>query len=75
MDEALELVDAVADSEFEGLVTWLVRLLGLVVLLVGLGLWLLTDAGLLVVPALLILVGVVLLAAPTVLLFLAELGG
>lgn len=42
-------------------------------LLGGLGLWLLTDAGLLVLPALLMLVGVVLIAAPSVLLLLAEL--
>ena len=73
MDEALEVVDVVADSGFEGVVTWLLRLVGLVAVLAGLGLWLLTDMGLLVVPALLIVVGLVLLAAPSVLLALAEL--
>jgi hypothetical protein len=72
MDEALEVVDVVADSGFEGVVTWALRLLGLVVLLAGLGMWLLTDAGLLVLPALLILGGLVLLAVPSVLLVLAE---
>ena len=72
MDEALEVVDVVADSGFEGIVTWALRLLGLVVLLAGLGLWLFTDAGLLVLPALLILGGLVLLAVPSVLLVLAE---
>jgi len=52
MDEALEVVDVVADAGLEGVVTWLLRLL-----------WL---------PALLILVGIVLLVAPSVLLALAE---
>ncbi|WP_324756798.1 hypothetical protein [Haloarcula montana] len=72
MDEALEVVDIVADSGFEGIVTWVLRLVGLVVLIAGLGMWLFTDAGLLVVPALLILGGLVLLATPSVLLLLAE---
>jgi hypothetical protein len=72
MDEALEVVDIVADSGFEGIVTWVLRLVGLVVLIAGLGMWLFTDAGLLVVPALLILGGLVLLAAPSVLLLIAE---
>jgi hypothetical protein len=73
MDEALEVVDVVADSGFEGVLTWLLRLLGLLVVLSGVGLWLFTDMGLLVVPALLMLVGAVLLVAPSILLFLAEL--
>lgn len=73
MEEALEAAEVVADSELEGVFTWLLRLLGVLFVLGGLGMWLLTDAGLLVLPALLILVGIVLLAAPSVLLFLAEL--
>jgi hypothetical protein len=73
MEEALEAAEVVADSELEGVFTWLLRLLGVLFLLGGLGLWLLTDAGLLVLPALLMLVGVVLIAAPSVLLLLAEL--
>ncbi|MBX0321961.1 hypothetical protein EGH21_02830 [Halomicroarcula sp. F13] len=73
MDEALEVVEVVADSELEGVVTWLLRLVGLVALLAGLGLWLFTEMGLLVLPALLMFVGVVLLVAPSVLLLAAEL--
>lgn len=73
MDEILDAVDLLADSGLEGIVTWLVRVVGLVALLAGLGLWLVTEMGLLVVPALLILVGLVLLVAPSVLLFAAEL--
>ncbi|MGB9952697.1 hypothetical protein [Haloarcula sp. Atlit-7R] len=73
MDEILDVVDLVADSGFEGIVTWLVRIVGLVALLGGLGLWLFTDMGLLVVPAVLLLVGLVLLIAPSVLLLAAEL--
>jgi len=62
----LEVVEVVADAELEGAFTWLVGLLGLVLVGVGPGLWLLTDAGLLVL-------GVVLLVAPSVLLAAAEL--
>ena len=75
MDEALEVVEVVADSELEGAFVWLLRVLGLLAVLAGLGLWLFTEAGLLVLPAALIALGVVLLVAPNVLLFLAELGG
>jgi len=73
MDEALEVVDVVADSGFEGLISWALRIAGLLAILAGLGLWLGTEMGLLVIPALLILGGLVLLVAPSVLLALAEL--
>lgn len=73
MDEALEIVDLLADSGVEGAVTWLLRLVGAVAVLAGVGLWLFTEMGLLVVPALLIAGGVVLLVAPSVLFALAEL--
>ena len=73
MDEALEVAEFVAESELEGIVTWLLRAVGIVAVLAGLGLWLLTDAGLLVVPALLIGTGLVLLVVPQLLLALAEL--
>ncbi|WP_152041385.1 hypothetical protein [Salinigranum salinum] len=73
MDEALEAAELVADSELEGVVVWLLRVAGLVCVLAGLGLWLFTEAGLLVLPALLVVVGVVLVVAPSVLLALAEL--
>jgi putative effector of murein hydrolase LrgA (UPF0299 family) len=73
MDDALEVVDVLADSGLEGAITWLFRIVGLVAVLAGLGLWLLTDMGLLFVPAALIVLGLVLLVAPSVLLVLAEL--
>ena len=73
MDEALEVVDVLADSGLEGAITWLLRLVGLVAVLAGLGLWLFTEMGLLFVPAALIVLGLVLLVAPTILLALAEL--
>jgi hypothetical protein len=75
MDEVLEAVEVVADSELEGAFVWLLRLLGLLAVLAGLGLWLFTEAGLFVLPALLVVVGLVLLVAPNVLLTLAELTG
>ncbi|MFC7020178.1 MULTISPECIES: hypothetical protein [Haloarcula] len=73
MDEVLDVVDVAADSGFEGIVAWLLRLVGLVAVLAGLGLWLFTEMGLFVVPAVLVLVGLVLLVAPLVLLLAAEL--
>jgi len=72
-DEALEVVDLLADSGLEGVVTWSLRLVGLLAVLAGISRWLFTEMGLLVVPGLLIAVGVVLLVAPSVLLALAEL--
>lgn len=73
MDEALEAVELVADSELEGAFTWLLRIIGLLALLAGIGLWLFTEMGLLVLPAVLMVVGLVLLVAPSILLALAEL--
>jgi len=73
MDEALEVVEVLADSGLEEALAWILRILGVVAILAGLGLWLLTDAGLLVLPAALILLGVLLLVIPQVLLALTEL--
>ncbi|SDC58478.1 hypothetical protein [Natrinema hispanicum] len=75
MDDVLELVDLVADSELEGVFVWLLRLVGLVAVVAGLGLWLLTDMGILVLPLILIVVGIALLVVPSVLLSIAELFG
>ena len=73
MDEALDAVELLAEFGLEGIVAWILRLVGLVALVAGLGLWLFTEMGLLFIPAVLIVVGVVLLIAPSVLLFLTEL--
>ena len=74
MDDVLELVDFVADSGLEGVVVWLLRLAGLFAVVAGLGLWLLTDIGV-VLPLVLLVGGLVLLVAPSVLLVVAELFG
>ncbi|RZH67356.1 hypothetical protein [Natrinema altunense] len=74
MDEVLELADVVADSELEGLFVWLLRLVGLLAILGGLAIWLLTDISL-VVPLALLVGGVALLVVPGVLLAVAELFG
>jgi hypothetical protein len=71
VDEALELLDVVADAGLEGAVTWLVRLVGLLVL-VGAVVALLVDLVGPLVAGGLALVGVVLLVAPSLLLALAE---
>jgi len=73
MDEALETVDVLADSGLEGAITWLLRLLGVVAVLAGLGLRQLTDAGLFVLPSVLVVIGLVLLVVPSLLLAVAEL--
>ncbi|RRJ31418.1 hypothetical protein [Halocatena pleomorpha] len=75
MDDILELTDVVAESEIEGAIVWLLRLIGLLALLSGFGLWLLTDMGLLVVPLALIIGGLILLIVPGLLLSLAEVAG
>jgi len=74
MDEVLELADVVADSELEGLFVWVLRLVGLLAILGGLALWLLTDIGL-IVPLALIAGGIALLIVPGLLLEFAELFG
>ncbi|ELY72477.1 hypothetical protein [Natrinema pallidum] len=74
MDEVLELADVVADSELEGLFVWLLRLVGLLAILGGLGLWLLTDITL-VVPLALLVGGIALLVVPGIRLAVAELFG
>ena len=73
MDEALEAAEVLADSGFEGAFVWLLRIVGIAVLLGGLGLWLFTEAGLLVLPAVLMVVGLAMIVVPGVLLELAEL--
>jgi hypothetical protein len=73
MDEVLELVDVAADFGLEGIIEGLLVLVGVVSLVAGLGLWLLTDAGLLVLPAALMALGVVLLVVPGILLAFADL--
>ncbi|WP_254838677.1 hypothetical protein [Natronomonas marina] len=73
MEDALEIVDVLADAGLEEEFAWLLRILGILAILAGLGLWLLTDMGLLVIPAALIVLGIVLLVIPQVLLALTEL--
>ncbi|SEQ27937.1 hypothetical protein [Natrinema salaciae] len=72
MDELLELADVVGDSELEGVFVWLIRLIGVLAVLLGLGSWLLVDVGV-VLPLALIVGGLVLIIAPWILLFVAEL--
>ena len=71
MDEALEVVDLAADLGLEGVVSWLLRVVGLLLVLGGVGVFLLTEITWLV-PVAMLVVGLVLVAAPSILLFLAE---
>jgi hypothetical protein len=74
MDEILDVLDLLADSGLEGVITWVFRILGLLAILSGIGVWLFID-GTIVVPIVLIVVGLVLIAVPGILLELAELAG
>ncbi|WP_424018000.1 hypothetical protein ACOZ4N_19350 [Halorientalis pallida] len=51
---------------------WIVRLIGLLALLAGAGMWLVADMSLLVLPAALMVVGLVLLVAPSIFLLFLE---
>jgi hypothetical protein len=73
MDEILEVAEVAADFGLEGVMAWIVRLIGLLALLAGAGMWLVADMSLLVLPAALMVVGLVLLFAPSVALLFAEL--
>lgn len=64
MDEALDAAEAIADSELEGAVVMLLRVVGALMLLAGFGLWLFTAADLLWIPALLIVGGTILVTIP-----------
>lgn len=75
MDEVFDIVDVAADFGFSGVIVALLTLFGIIAVIAGLGLWLLTDVGLLVLPALLIVGGGVLTVAPGVVLVAAELVG
>lgn len=73
MEEVLDAVEVAEELGLESAIAWILRVIGLLALVIGAYLWLGTEMGLLVLPALLLLVGVVLLVAPSILLALAEL--
>ncbi|WP_254821085.1 hypothetical protein [Haloglomus halophilum] len=64
MDEALEAAEAVEGTELEGILVMLLRVIGAIMVLAGLGLWLFTSMGILWTPALLIIVGIVFITIP-----------
>ena len=72
MDEILEVAEVAADFGLEGVMAWIVRLIGLLALLAGAGMWLVADMSLLVLPAALMVVGLVLLIAPSIFLLFLE---
>jgi len=71
MEEALEVVDVAEDLGLEGALTWLLRVVGLLLVLAGIGVFLLTEVTWLV-PVALVVAGLVLIVAPSVLLLVAE---
>lgn len=74
MDEILDVLDLLTDSGLEGAIIWVFRILGLLAILAGIGVWLFTNITL-VVPVVLIIVGLVLIVVPGILLQIAELAG
>ena len=74
MDELLEVVELFGDFGLDGAIAWLFRLLGVLAILGGLGLWLLTDITI-VIPVVLVVAGFVLLIIPELLLGVVEVVG
>jgi len=72
MDELLEVVDVLADSGLEEAFAWLLRIIGIVCILAGIGVWLFVDVTILI-PIGLVVVGIALLVVPEILLGLLEL--
>jgi hypothetical protein len=73
MDEVLDVAEIVVDSGLEDAFAWILRFLGVVAVLAGIGLWLLTE--MVWVPAALVLLGLLLLVVPQLLLLVVELAG
>jgi hypothetical protein len=73
MDEVLDAAELIVDAGLEEAFAWILRIVGVLLLLVGLGLWLGTDMGLLVIPAALIVLGLLLVVIPSLLLGVFEL--
>jgi len=71
MDEALDLVELVADLGFSGSLKWLLRLLGLILVVAGIAVYLIADVGV-VVPVLLVTAGMVLIVIPWLILVFFE---
>lgn len=73
MDEVLDIAEVVADSGLVDAFAWILRFLGVVAVLAGIGLWLLTE--MVWVPAALVLLGLLLLVVPQLLLLVVEFAG
>lgn len=72
MEDALEVLDLLADLGYAGAAKWTLRLLGLFVIFATVGAYFVVELSLLLVGVG-VFVGLVLLLAPNVLLFVAEL--
>ncbi|AGN01294.1 hypothetical protein L593_06735 [Salinarchaeum sp. Harcht-Bsk1] len=72
MDEILDVAELVVDSGFEEAIAWLLRIVGILCILAGIGIWLFVDVTILV-PIGLIVLGLLLVAIPQVLLLFLEL--
>jgi hypothetical protein len=71
MDEILEVAELLTDSGLEGVLVWLLRVVGALAVVAGIVTWLLTDLAV-VIPAALVVGGVLLLLVPGVLVALTE---
>ncbi|WP_226042897.1 hypothetical protein [Natrinema sp. DC36] len=74
MDELLDVLDLLGDSGLEDVLTWVFRIIGVLAILAGLGVWLFTDLTF-SIPAILIVGGLLFVAIPSLLLELTELAG
>jgi hypothetical protein len=71
MDELVDVFDVAADLGLDGALEWLLRLVGVLLVLAGIAVWVLTDLTVLV-PAALVVVGVLLLVLPGILVDVAD---
>jgi hypothetical protein len=71
MDELVDVFDVAADLGLDGALEWLLRLVGVLLVLAGIAVWVLTDLTVLV-PAALVVVGVLLFVLPGILVDVAD---
>ncbi|WP_135536021.1 hypothetical protein [Halostella pelagica] len=74
MDELLDVLDLLGEFGLEGVMTWVLRIIGVLAILGGVSVWLFTDLSL-IIPVILIVGGLLLVAIPGLLFEFIEIAG
>ncbi len=74
MDELLDVLDLLGEFGLEGVMTWVLRIIGVLAILGGVSVWLFTDLSH-IIPVILIAGGLLLVAIPGLLFEFIELAG